>query len=50
MVKNSPVSAGDMGSVSDAGTKTPHAEGQLSLRAASKEACALKPRPSAAHV
>ena len=37
MVKNSPVSAGDMGSVSDAGTKTPHAEGQLSLQATTRE-------------
>ena len=33
MVKNSPVSAGEMGSISDPGTKIPHAEEQVSLQA-----------------
>ena len=37
MVKNSPVSAGDMGSISDPGTKIPHPQGQLSLQATIRE-------------
>ena len=50
MVKNRPSNAGATGLIPGQGTKIPHAEGQLSLRAPSREACALKPRPSAAHV
>ena len=33
MVKNPPSNAGDVGSIPGQGSKSPHAEGQLSLRA-----------------
>ena len=50
MVKNQPSKAGAMGLIRGQGTKIPHAEGQLSLHSASREAYALRPRPSAAEV
>ena len=37
MVKNLPSNAGVTGSIPDQGTKIPHAMGQLSLRAATRE-------------
>ena len=37
VVKNSPVSAGDMGSISDPGTKIPHPQGHPSLQATIRE-------------
>ena len=37
MVKNPPSNAGDLGSISDQGTKIPHVTGQLSPRAATTE-------------
>ena len=45
MVKNPPSNAGDAGSIPGGGTKIPHAAGQLSPRASTRE-----PRYSAAHV
>ena len=39
MVKNSPCNAGDTGSVPGRGTKIPHATGQLSPHAATRETC-----------
>ena len=44
MVKNLPSNAGDAGSIPDRGTKIPHAEGQLSLRAATTEPTRLSER------
>ena len=37
MVKNPPSNAGDVGSIPGRGTKIPHATGQLSPRAATKQ-------------
>ena len=37
VVKNLPSNAGDLGSISDWGTKIPHAMGQLSLSATTKD-------------
>ena len=39
MIRNSPSSAGDVGSIPGRGTKIPHASGQLSLLAAMKTQC-----------
>ena len=38
-VKNSPSSAGDVGSIPGRGTKIPHATGQLSPCTATEEGC-----------
>ena len=51
VVKNPPSNAGDTGSIPGQGTKIPHAEGQLSPRASTREPvccklqspCALEP-------
>ena len=37
MVENPPSSAGDVGSIPSQGTKIPHATGQLSLHATTRE-------------
>ena len=48
MIKNSPFNAENVGSIPGQGTKIPHAMGQLSPRIATREACVLQRRPSAA--
>ena len=42
MIKNSPYNAGDAGLIPDQGTKTPHAMGQLSLCASTREPACRK--------
>ena len=44
MVENSPSNAGDVGSVPGAGTKIPHAEGQLNPCATATECVCLNVR------
>ena len=48
MIKNSPFNAENVGSIPGQGTKIPHAMGQLSPHIATREACVLQRRPSAA--
>ena len=48
MVKNPPSNAREAGSIPGQGPKAPHAVGQLSPCTATREACALQRRPSAA--
>ena len=42
VVKNPPYNAGDVGLIPGQGTKIPHATGQLSLRATTRELARLK--------
>ena len=46
MVKNLPSNAADVGSIPEWGTKIPHSPGQLSPRAAAREARVSKRRAS----
>ena len=50
VVKNPPCKAGDEGSIQGQGTKIPHAEGQLSLCPATREARMPQLRPDAAKI